>query len=449
MENKRVAVVGVAVSNTDCVRLFRRHGVAVTVCDRKPRAELAELADEFEALGCTLRLGDGYLDGLDADLLLRTPGLYYKRPELTALRARGVAVTSETELFFELCPCPIYAVTGSDGKTTTTTLIAKLLQMSGKRVWLGGNIGKALLPVIDEVTPDDVAVAELSSFQLLSMRVSPDVAVVTNLAPNHLDVHRDMEEYIDAKRNIFAHQRSDSRTVLNLDNEITRGFAPDVRGELLGFSSRGEVERGVWLEDGVIWARRGGEPVRVMAVSDIRLPGMHNVEDWMTATAATLGDVDLDLVRRLAPEFGGVEHRCELVRVIDGVRWFNDSIGSAPTRTIANLKALGRAVLIAGGYDKKIPYEPLAPYVLTHVSRLIVMGATGPKIEEAVRACPGFDEAALPIERAADLADAVAKARAAARDGDAVLFSPASASFDLYRNFEERGRHFKLLVNAL
>ena len=453
MRARRVAFVGVGVSNNDCIRLFRARGVDVTVCDRKQREQNPELFGEFEGLGCRLRLGDGYLDGLEreADVVIRAPGLYFLKPELTALRRAGVAVTSELELFFSLCPCPVYAVTGSDGKTTTTTLIAKLLESVGKRVFLGGNIGRALLPQIEEVRPEDAAVVELSSFQLMSLRFAPDVAVVLNVTPNHLDVHKNMQEYIGAKRQILLHQDAFSRTVLNADDPVTRGFLDDVRGLPLTYSTGGPVERGAWLDaEDRIWRRDGGEPEFVMNASEVVLPGRHFLAAYLAAVTATMREVPAENVRRLAREFRGVEHRIEFCRELDGARWYNDSIGTSPSRTIAGLQAFpGRVVLIAGGYDKHIPYEPLAPVIRDHVCDLILIGATGPKIEAAVRALPDFDPGATRIHHAPDLESAVAAARACTPPAKVVLFSPASASFDLYPNFEARGRHFKSIVEKL
>lgn len=453
MRARRVAFIGVGVTNNDCIRMFRAHGVDVTVCDRKSRDKAPELFDEFERLGCRLRLGDGYLDGLEreADVVFRAPGLYFLKPELTALREAGVVVTSELEAFFSLCPCPVYAVTGSDGKTTTTTLIAKLWESAGKRVYLGGNIGRALLPQIEEVRPDDVAVVELSSFQLMSLRFAPDVAVVLNVTPNHLDVHKDMNEYIGAKRQILLHQNAFSRTVLNADDPVTRGFLGDVRGTPVTYSTEGEVARGAWLDaDDRIWMRNGGEPEFVLNASEVVLPGRHFLSAYLAAISATMPHIPVENIRALARSFRGVEHRIEFCRELDGARWYNDSIGTSPSRTIAGLRAFpGRVVLIAGGYDKHIPYEPLAPVVCERVCDLILMGATGPKIEAAVRSAPEFDPNVTRIHHAPDLESAVALARACTPPATVVLFSPASASFDLYPNFEARGKHFKSIVEKL
>ena len=452
VKGKKIAFIGVGVTNTDCIRLFAKKGAEVSVLDRKSREQLGALADEFEQSGIRLVLGDGYLDGLTGyDAVFRAPGMYFHHPALEKARQEGAVITSEMELFFRLCPCKTYAVTGSDGKTTTTTLIAEMLKASGKKVYKGGNIGRALLPVVEEVSSDDAAVVELSSFQLISMRQSPDVAVITNVAPNHLDVHRDMQEYIDSKKNLILHQDGFSRTVLNRDNAITRDMTGLVRGELLTFSRQEAPRFGAYLrQDGMLCMRCHGAETEILPMEQIRLPGLHNVENFLAAYSAVWGDVPVEIMARTAREFGGVEHRMELVRELGGVKWYNDSIGTSPTRTIAGLKAFGqKIILIAGGYDKKIPYEPLAPYLCEKVSHLILMGATGPKIQQALEACPDYDGQHPALHWAESMEQAVQTADGLAGSGDIVALSPASASFDLYPNFEKRGEHFKRLVAAL
>ena len=452
VKGKKIAFIGVGVTNTDCIRLFAKKGAEVSVLDRKSREQLGALADEFEQSGIRLVLGDGYLDGLTGyDAVFRAPGMYFHHPALEKARQEGAVITSEMELFFRLCPCKTYAVTGSDGKTTTTTLIAEMLKASGKKVYKGGNIGRALLPVVEEVSSDDAAVVELSSFQLISMRQSPDVAVITNVAPNHLDVHRDMQEYIDSKKNLILHQDGFSRTVLNRDNAITRDMTGLVRGELLTFSRQEAPRFGAYLrQDGMLCMRCHGAETEILPMEQIRLPGLHNVENFLAAYSAVWGDVPVEIMARTAQEFGGVEHRMELVRELGGVKWYNDSIGTSPTRTIAGLKAFGqKIILIAGGYDKKIPYEPLAPYLCEKVSHLILMGATGPKIQQALEACPDYNGQHPALHWAESMEQAVQTADGLAGSGDIVALSPASASFDLYPNFEKRGEHFKRLVAAL
>ena len=377
-------------------------------------------------------------------------------PTITALREAakqaGALVTSEVELFFELCPCEIVAVTGSDGKTTTTTLIAKMFEAAGRKVFLGGNIGAALLPQLPDVTPADIAVVELSSFQLISMRKSPKVAVVTNVTPNHLDHHKDMQEYIDAKRNILLYQKQPCRAVLGYENEISRSMQKDCKGKQVWFTRLHDTDNGAFLrkEDGMLCMAEDGVVTPFLAQKDVKLRGLHNIENLLAAAAAVWGEVPVEAIRQVGSTFTGVEHRIEPVRVLDGVTYYNDSIASSPTRTIAGLRSFDqKIILIAGGYDKKIPYEPLAPEVLAHVKTLVLMGATGPRIEKAVRECDGFAGSGLTILHADSMQHAVELARGAAKPGDVVSLSPASASFDLYPNFEVRGRDYKNIVKNL
>ena len=438
-QGKKIAVLGLGVSNRPLVKLLLAAGCTVTGCDRIAREKLDAEVLELEKLGCTLSLGDTYLDNVEADILFRTPGMHPAHPAIEALRSRGAMVTSEMEVFFEVCPCPILAVTGSDGKTTTTTLIAEMLKAEGKKVWLGGNIGTPLLPLVREMTETDVAVVELSSFQLMDMTRSPVRALVTNLAPNHLDVHKDMEEYVDAKKNIFRFQDETGLLVLNADNAITSGFAGN--GKTVFFSRHGKAH--VCIENGIIC--RGGEAV--LNTADILIPGVHNIENYMAAIAMVEGLVCDDTVRHVAATFGGVEHRIELVRIKDGVRFYNDSIASSPSRTIAGLRSFDqKVILIAGGYDKHIPYDVLGPEICAHVKKLFLGGATGPQIRAAVEKCEGEKP---EIVDCGNFEAAVRAAAAAAESGDVVLMSPASAAFDQFKNFMVRGEFYKKLVREL
>lgn len=447
LNGRRVAVCGIGHNNLSVIYQLLEKGALVTACDKRTREQLGETADQLEAAGAVLCLGDGYLDSLDAELVLRTPGMKPYLPPFEAARAAGRTVTSEMELFFELCPAPVYAVTGSDGKTTTTTVIAGLLRAAGKTVHLGGNIGNPMLPVVEDVKDTDKAVVELSSFQLTMMTQSPRVAVVTNVAPNHLDWHTDMQEYVDAKKNLVAHQQAGDRAVLNADNEYTAAFAADCKGEVWWFSRRHTVERGAYLgEDNVLYVTDGTKTQAVLPASEILIRGVHNIENYLAAFAATYGTVPVEVMAEYARTFGGVAHRCELVRRFGGAEWYNDSIGSSPSRTIAGLEAFDRKViLIAGGYDKHIPYDPLGPVAKTTVKHAILLGATAQLIEDVLhREAPE-----VPITRVATMEDAVKTAAAMVGEGDIVFLSPASASFDMYRNFEERGNHFKRLVQEL
>ena len=454
IQGKKVAFIGAGVSHKRCIEQFVELGAQVTLCDQKKSLEdFGAYAHTLRRLHVRLSLGEHYTDGFAGqDIIMRTPGYEYYKPELQAALQAGTKVTSEVELFFELCPCEIVAVTGSDGKTTTTTLISKMFEAAGRKVFLGGNIGAALLPQLADVTPEAVAVVELSSFQLISMRVSPKVAVVTNVTPNHLDHHKDMQEYIDAKRNILLWQVPPCRAVLGFENEISRGMQKDCKGEQVWFTRLHETDKGAFLResDDTLCYAENGVVTPILPRAEVKLRGLHNVENLLAAIAAVWGRVPVEAMRQVGSTFTGVEHRIEPVRTLDGVTYYNDSIASSPTRTIAGLRSFNqKIILIAGGYDKKIPYGPLAPEILAHVKTLVLMGATGPRIEAAVRGCAGFDESALTILHADSMQHAVELARGAARPGDVVSLSPASASFDLYPNFEVRGRDYKNIVNSL
>lgn len=450
IKGKKIAMCGIGVSNTPLILDFLSKGARVFACDRRSRELIGEMADKLESAGAELRLGDDYLKNLEVDIIFRTPGMSFNLPELESARKRGIAVTSEMEVFFDLCPATIFAVTGSDGKTTTTTLIAKMLEAEGKKVFVGGNIGKPLLPEIENITADDFVVVELSSFQLISMRKSPDVAVVTNVAPNHLDVHKDMDEYVEAKKNVLLHQNAFSRTVLNVDNDITNDFRRYVRGQSLSFSMEGPIKNGAWLDsDGTLHMAYRGIDVPVLHRDDITILGDHNVANYLAAIAAVWGYVGTDTINKVAKEFTGVEHRIEFVKEINGVKYFNDSIASSPTRTIAGLKAFNQKVmLIAGGYDKHIPFEPLAPYLVEKVKKLYLCGHTAEKIEKALTEYEGYN-GSPEIIRVKDLEAAVLAAHKDAVKGDIVTLSPACASFDAFPNFVARGNYFKELVNKL
>ncbi|MBO4212408.1 MAG: UDP-N-acetylmuramoyl-L-alanine--D-glutamate ligase [Oscillospiraceae bacterium] len=448
-KGKRVLVLGLGVSNRPLVRLLLRYGIEVSCCDKTPREKLDPELLELEARGAKLHLGEHYLEGLSGDVVFRTPGLHPDTPQIRALRESGARISSEMEAFFELCPGQIIAVTGSDGKTTTSTLISELLKKQGFRVWLGGNIGTPLLDRADEIRPEDFVVLELSSFQLMYFPYSPSTAVITNLSPNHLDIHKDMEEYTRAKENIYLHQTAQDVLILNRDNEITHSFAAKARGQVLEFSRLTEPERGVFLHDGAIW-RKGERVEKLLEQSDILLPGIHNVENYMAAILAVGDRVTAETIRAVARSFGGVEHRIELVREKDGVRYYNDSIASSPTRTIAGLRSFRqKVILIAGGYDKHVPFEPLGPEIVEHVKTLILSGATALKIEAAVRSAPNYTPGSPEILREEDFYEAIRLSSRVAEPGDVVILSPAGPAFDKFKNFMVRGQEFKKTVRSL
>lgn len=446
MKNKKVTVIGVGISNLPLIKYLIKLGADVTACDKRSREDLGENYTELQSLGVKFSLGDDYLKNLSGDVIFKTPGMRFDVPELLAAKANGSVVTSEMETFFDVCPSHIIAVTGSDGKTTTTTLIHKMMTMSGYKTWLGGNIGNPLLTETENMKKDDWVILELSSFQLHTMRKSPEIAVITNISPNHLDMHKDYQEYIDAKKNIMLYQNGDNVLVVNADNDVTAQIGKEAKGAVRYFSRNGKAD--VYLDGDVI--KRGGSDV--LNIHDIKIPGMHNAENYMTAIAAVEGLADDSVIRDVAKTFGGVEHRIELVRTLDGVRYYNSSIDSSPNRTINTLRVFPKKVImIGGGKDKGIPYDELGPSLAEHVKVLILIGATSDKIQESLNAeikktGNGKD---IEVIRADSYEDAVNTARSKAGDGDVVILTPASTSFDMFRNFEERGNLFKKIVNEL
>lgn len=452
IKDKRIAFIGIGVSHFDLINMFLDKGLQIVVCDKKNSEQMGEAYDILKERGACFSLGENYLDEiLKCDIVFRTPGMYYNHPELIKARALGIVITSEMEVFFELCPCKIYAISGSDGKTTTTTLISELLEKSGKVVHKGGNIGRALLPIIETINEEDVAVVELSSFQLISMRKSPHTAVITNISPNHLDVHGTMGEYIDSKKNLILHQNAFSKTVLNLDNEQTNDLSDLVRGRLVKFSRKNMPEAGAFVDtNGFICYNEYGFTTQIMLASDIRLPGVHNIENYLAAITAVWGEVSNEIIVKVAKEFSGVEHRIEFIREINGVKWYNDSIATSPTRVLAGLNSFEqKLIIIAGGYDKRISFEPMARMVNDKVKGLILLGDTANAIEKTIMESNNYSSENIKIYRVSSMEEAVQKANELSRAGDIVSLSPACASFDMYPNFEARGLHFKELVRNL
>ena len=450
IKDKRIAVIGVGVSNTPLINLLLSCGCNVTVCDKRSLGEMGMEALDLINRGAKLKLGEDYLEGLDHDIIFRTPGLMPFDPHLEAAKARGSLITSEMEVFFALCPCKTIAVTGSDGKTTTTTIISELLKAAGYRVHLGGNIGHPLLCEIPETVADDIAVLELSSFQLHSMYCKPNVAVVTNISPNHLDKHKDYQDYIDAKRAEFEHQNEDDKLILNFDDEHSAYYAHFAHAPVSYFSDKNRVDRGVICENGVILRVNGTEQQEIMGAEEIKLPGEHNLLNYLAAFAAVDGLVSNEICRQVAMRFAGVEHRLEQVRVLNGVTYINDSIGTSPTRTSAGLHALKvKPIVIAGGYDKHIPFDGLGDELCRFAKRVFLTGDTAESIHKAIVNSPYYAESSLEVHRIDDFKEAVMAASASAEPGDIVLLSPACAAFDRFKNFAERGKYFKEIVMEL
>ncbi|MBQ6824038.1 MAG: UDP-N-acetylmuramoyl-L-alanine--D-glutamate ligase [Clostridia bacterium] len=448
ISGKTVGVVGCGVSNMPIITMLAEMGVQVYAFDKRTAEQMGEAYATLNRLGVQFFGGEDYMEHLCGDWIIKTPGMRFDHPALEKARQKGSVITSEMELFFAYCPCKIVAVTGSDGKTTTTSLIYEMLKRTARKVHLGGNIGFPLFCRLREIRPEDLVVAELSSFQLHTLRKSAQISVVTNLTPNHLDVHKGMEEYTEAKANIFRYQTAEDLLILNADNDVTAGFASEAKGRVRMFSFRKEPDReGAFYKDGVLYSRNAdGTSEPILHRSELLLRGDHNVENFMAAYLAVKELVPLSVVKEVAETFGGVRHRMEFIRAVRGVKFYNDSIGSSPTRTIATLRSFDEKVrLIAGGYDKKIPYDALGPVVPERVEKLYLCGATAEKIRAAVaESAPDF-----PMEVYPDLRTAIEAAYRESVMGDTVLLSPASASFDQFKNFEERGDFFVSVVKEL
>lgn len=452
LRGKKVAVIGMGVSNSPLIEYLHTLTCNTTVFDKREEEKIdCEVLQKLEEFGVEKHFGEdnlSYLKGFD--VIFRSPSCRPDTPEIVAEVERGAILTSEIELVLELCPGRVIGVTGSDGKTTTTTLIYEMIQKKGYPCYLGGNIGYPIFTKLHEMTNEIIVVLELSSFQLMDTKVSPDIAVITNIAPNHLDIHKSYEEYIDCKENIFRFQDQKGILVTNFENAITRKLAEEVPGRVVFFSSKTKLENGYFYEDGIIKKSEDGLRRHIVATKDIPLRGVHNFENICTALAATDTLVDVDTQREVIQNFKGVEHRLEFVREINGAKWYNDSIGTSPSRTIAGLNSFDEdIVLIAGGYDKHLDYAPIAKPILENVRELVLMGATAPKIYEAVMAEAKKERRQIPVHMCDSLQEAVTTAKEVAKLGDVVLFSPASASFDLFKNFAERGEKFKDLVKKL
>jgi len=358
----------------------------------------------------------------------------------------------------ELTPCKIIAITGSDGKTTTTTLTSMFLKEAGFNVWLGGNIGTPLFSKLDEMKSEDIVVLELSSFQLMTATKSADIAIVTNISPNHLDYHRNYEEYIQAKENIFLH-RQNGDIVLNADDEMTNKFIADINAKDLNsnikfFSLSNKEKVGAYFDGKAVCFNNGKDKQIIEYKDNIRLVGIHNIANICAATSAVIELTGIEPIKRVVTTFNGVKHRMEHIATINNVKWYNDSIGTSPSRTMAGLKSFDKKIiLIAGGYDKHIPYDVIGKPILDSVKALVLLGSTAPKIEQAVINAAKENNIDLNetinINNFETLEECVNFCHSIAKDGDIVVMSPASASFDLYKNFEQRGEHFVSLVKKL
>ena len=452
IRNRKIAIIGLGVSNIPLLSYLHDLGAKITVFDNRTIDNIDKnIMDIITNNNIEFSFGKNNLSKLNGfDIIFRSPTCREDWPELVKEAKRGAIITSEIEMLMELCPGTIIGVTGSDGKTTTTSLIYEIVKQQGFNCYLGGNIGIPLFTKIQEMKPNDIVILELSSFQLMNIHTSPNIAVITNISPNHLDFHKSYEEYIEAKKNIFKYQNEDGILVLNYDNEITRECAKEAKGKVIFFSRENKLDNGVILDDDIIKVCDNKLRKHILNTKDLLLRGKHNYENVCTAIAATLEIASTEKQIEAVTQFKGVKHRLEFVKEINGVKWYNDSIGTSPTRTIAGLKSFNeKIVLIAGGYDKHLDYTPIAKPILDNVSVLILMGQTSKKIKESVENEMKVEQKRIEIYECDTLQETVNTAKKVAKKGEVVLFSPASASFDMYKNFEERGDKFKSIVNSL
>ncbi len=450
--NKKVAIIGLGVSNIPLIDYMYDKKAKVTVFDDREEDKIPkEIINKIKEYKFETSFGKNNLSKLKGfDIIFRSPSCMPTKPELEEEAKRGAKVTTEIEMLMEMCPAKIIGVTGSDGKTTTTSLIYEILKKAGYNTYLGGNIGTPLFTKLEEMKPEDIVVLELSSFQLMGMKISPHIGVITNITPNHLNIHKDYEEYIDAKKNIFKYQNENDIVILNYDNEITRNAAKEAMSKVVFFSHKEKLENGFIVDEKIIKECEDDIRKHIIDTKDIILRGEHNFENVATALAATKTLVSQDIAVKAIKEFKPVEHRLEFVRELDRVKWYNDSVSSSPTRTIAGLSSFDEEIiLIAGGYDKNLDYTPIAKPIVEKVKKLILIGQTSNKIYECVKSEAEKQNVKIDIYMCSSLKETVTLAKRIAKPSQVVLFSPASASFDMFKNFADRGEQFKKLVNEL
>ena len=450
IKNKKIAVIGIGVSNIPLIDYLFEKEAKVTIFDDREEEKISkDILDKIKKYKFDYYFGKRNLDNLHGfEVIFRSPSCLPTKPELVREKERGAVITTEIEQLIKMAPCKVIGITGSDGKTTTTTLTAKILEDGGYNVYLGGNIGIPLFTKLKEIKPEDIIVLELSSFQLMDMEVSPDISAITNITPNHLNVHKDYQEYIDAKKNIYKHQKSTGILVLNADNELTNSCQNDVNGDVILFSSKQRLDYGYIVEDGIIKECNDGIRRHLISQDEIKLKGIHNLQNICTALALTKDLVSTEKALNTIKEFSGVKHRLELVRVLNGVEWYNDSASTSPTRGISALNSFNKEiVLIAGGADKNLDYTPLGIKIVEKVKSLILIGQTASKIYEAVKIEEEKQNKKVDIHMCETFKQSLELAKRIAKPGQIVLFSPASTSFDMFKDMYDRGDKFRKEVN--
>ncbi len=449
---RKIAIIGLGVSNLPLLDYLYDKKAKVTIFDEREYNQIPkDIIEKINNYEFIIHVGKDCMKHLkNFNIIFRSPSCLPTRPELLEEANRGVLVTTEIELLMQMCPAKIIGITGSDGKTTTTSLVNNILQKAGYKTFLGGNIGTPLFTKLSEITPEDIVVLELSSFQLMGMEVSPQIAVITNITPNHLNIHKDYQEYIDSKKNIYKYQDENGILILNYDNEITKDCAKEANGKVIFFSGHTKLDNGYIVDEDVI--KECDDKVRkhILNIDDVILRGSHNYQNIATAIATTSSLVNLETAVKAIKEFKPVEHRIEFVKEIDGVKWYNDSSSSSPTRTLSGINAFKEnIVLIAGGYDKNLDYTPIAKPIIDKVKTLILIGQTAGKIYEVVKRELEKENKNLDIYMCETLQETISIAKKNAKSGEVVLFSPASASFDMFKDFADRGNQFKDLVKNI
>ena len=455
IKGKKIAVLGLGVSNIPAIIYLNRLGAIIYAHDRIETLE--EKHDEIKKLdNIRFYLGEENLKDLDkVDYILRSPGVKPFLPEIEDAINKGVKLTSEIELLVEYAPCKIIGITGSAGKTTTTTLVTEILKDAGYNVWTGGNIGTPLFTKLDEIKQDDIIVLELSSFQLMTMKKSPYVSLITNIYEDHLDYHRDFNEYVMAKTNIFSHQSENDICILNDDSEYTKDFEKiildnNLKNNVVYFSENMLDKNGAYLKDGNIYYNENGNVTHIIDTSKLKLKGNKNYLNVCSAICAVKPFVEfLDIAKSLE-KFKGVEHRIEYVATKNGVEYYNDSISTTPGKAMAALTAFDKKIiLIAGGYDKNLDYSNIGTHIIKACKEVILLGSTSEKIYTSIINDKEYNKEEINIEKVNTLEEAVTLASKCAKEGDIVIMSPASASFDMFKSYKQRGNIFKELVNNL
>lgn len=452
LNQRKVAIIGAGVSNLPLLDYMAEKNARVTVFEKKEMNQVdSHFIEKMNSYQMASYFGEECMKHLEGfDIIFRSPSCRPDTPEIIKELQRGAILTSEIEMVMEICPGTIIGVTGSDGKSTTTSLIYEMIKKKGYSCYLGGNIGIPLFAKLPEMTPEDIVVLELSSFQLMDMQISPKIAVVTNVSPNHLDIHKSYEEYIEAKENIFKYQSEEDILILNYDNEVTREMAQKAKGKVIFFSSKTKLTDGYILDNDIIKLCENKLRKHLINTKSLLLRGKHNYENLCAALAATATLVDSETAIKAVSNFKGIPHRLEYIKEINGAKWYNDSIASSPTRTIAGLNSFNKnIILIAGGYDKHLDYTPIAKPIVENVKTLILVGATAEKIYHAVNTVLEKENKQMDMYMCDTLEQTIQIAHEIAKPGNIVLFSPASASFDMFKNFEERGNRFKELVNKI